>query len=67
MRFAGTRSVLSRGSEGRRLSFGGIHATLYANETQSLGGAQAVVKSDGDVAWPLELTAAVGAQPRQAR
>jgi hypothetical protein len=31
--------------------FGGIHATLYPNEAQQLGGAHAVVKGDGDVVW----------------
>src|SRR6188768_3273222 len=35
--------------------FGGIHATLYPDEAQSLGGAHAVVKGDGDVVWPLVL------------
>ncbi len=31
--------------------FGGIHATLYPEEAHDLGGAHAVVKGDGDVAW----------------
>ncbi len=31
--------------------FGGIHATLFPEEPHSLGGAHAVVKGDGDVAW----------------
>jgi radical SAM superfamily enzyme YgiQ (UPF0313 family) len=31
--------------------FGGIHATLYPAEPPELGGAHAVVKGDGDVAW----------------
>ena len=31
--------------------FGGIHASLYPEEAQNLGGAHAVVKGDGDVAW----------------
>ncbi|MEA2343755.1 MAG: hypothetical protein QOF63_1924, partial [Thermoanaerobaculia bacterium] len=31
--------------------FGGIHATLYPEEPHSLGGAHAVVKGDGDIAW----------------
>ncbi|HTM52220.1 MAG TPA: radical SAM protein [Bryobacteraceae bacterium] len=31
--------------------FGGIHATLYPHEAAELGGAHAVVKGDGDVAW----------------
>ncbi len=40
---------------GATVVFGGIHATLYPGEAQSLGGAHAVVKGDGDVAWPLVL------------
>ena len=35
--------------------FGGVHATLYPDEALSLGGAHAVVRGDGDVAWPLAL------------
>ncbi len=31
--------------------FGGIHATLYPEEPHTLGGAHAVVKGDGDIAW----------------
>ncbi len=31
--------------------FGGVHATLYPEEAFDLGGAHAVVKGDGDVAW----------------
>ena len=31
--------------------YGGIHATLYPDEAIELGGAHAVVKGDGDVAW----------------
>jgi radical SAM superfamily enzyme YgiQ (UPF0313 family) len=40
---------------GATVIFGGIHATLYPDEAQSLGGAHAVVKGDGDVAWPRVL------------
>ncbi|HKT79839.1 MAG TPA: radical SAM protein [Vicinamibacterales bacterium] len=35
--------------------FGGIHATLYPDEARTLGGAHAVVRGDGDLAWPLAL------------
>src|SRR5438034_618827 len=35
--------------------FGGIHATLYPQEALDLGGAHAVVKGDGDVAWGRAL------------
>ena len=38
-------------AQGAWVVFGGIHATLYPDEPQSLGGAHAVVKGDGDVAW----------------
>jgi radical SAM superfamily enzyme YgiQ (UPF0313 family) len=31
--------------------YGGIHATLYAEEAMKLGAAHAVVKGDGDIAW----------------
>jgi radical SAM superfamily enzyme YgiQ (UPF0313 family) len=31
--------------------YGGIHATLYPEESFDLGGAQVVVKGDGDVVW----------------
>jgi radical SAM superfamily enzyme YgiQ (UPF0313 family) len=31
--------------------YGGIHATLYPEEAQQLGGAHAVVKGDGDIVW----------------
>jgi radical SAM superfamily enzyme YgiQ (UPF0313 family) len=50
--------VLARG-RGATVIFGGVHATLYPDEALSLGGAHAVVKGDGDVAWPLVLEDAV--------
>ena len=31
--------------------YGGIHATLFPEEAHELGGAHAVVKGDGDLAW----------------
>ena len=42
-------------ARGAIVVYGGIHATLYPEEAQSLGGAHAVVKGDGDVAWPIVL------------
>ena len=42
-------------ARGATVVFGGIHATLYPDEALELGGAHAVVKGDGDVAWPLVL------------
>jgi radical SAM superfamily enzyme YgiQ (UPF0313 family) len=45
-------------ARGATVIFGGIHATLYPEEAQRLGGAHAVVKGDGDVVWPIVLEAA---------
>jgi radical SAM superfamily enzyme YgiQ (UPF0313 family) len=42
-------------ARGARVVYGGIHATLYPEEAQSLGGAHAVVKGDGDQIWPVVL------------
>ncbi len=36
--------------------FGGIHATLYPEESHELGGAHAVVKGDGDAIWGQVIT-----------
>jgi radical SAM superfamily enzyme YgiQ (UPF0313 family) len=36
--------------------FGGIHATLYPEEAFELGGANVVVRGDGDLAWGQVLT-----------
>lgn len=35
--------------------FGGIHATLYPDEAREHGGAHAVVRGDGERAWPAAL------------
>jgi radical SAM superfamily enzyme YgiQ (UPF0313 family) len=40
---------------GAYVIYGGIHATLYPEEAAQLGGAHAVVKGDGDVAWGRAL------------
>ena len=44
------------GREARRrgafVVYGGIHATLFPDETQSHGGAHSVVTGDGDLVWP---------------
>jgi tRNA A37 methylthiotransferase MiaB len=45
---------IARG-RGAYVIFGGIHATLYPEEALELGGAHAVVKGDGDVAWAKAL------------
>jgi len=45
---------MARG-QGAYVIFGGIHATLYPDEALELGGAHAVVKGDGDIAWGRAL------------
>src|SRR3954466_2023730 len=40
---------------GATVVFGGIHPTLYSEEAFERGGAHAVVKGDGDLAWPDAL------------
>ena len=47
------RSARERGST---VVFGGIHATLYPEEAFERGGAHAVVRGDGDLAWGAALT-----------
>ncbi len=42
-------------ARGATVVFGGIHATLYPGEAHDLGAADAVVRGDGDVIWPLVL------------
>ncbi|CAN5590791.1 radical SAM protein [soil metagenome] len=42
-------------ARGAVVIYGGIHATLYPEEALEIGGAHAVVKGDGDVAWPQVL------------
>ena len=41
---------------GARVIFGGVHATLYPEEAFERGGAHAVVRGDGDLAWGIALT-----------
>src|SRR6195256_16073 len=48
---------------GAYVVFGGIHATLYPEEAVELGGAHAVVKGDGDVAWARVLKDCVQGKP----
>ena len=40
---------------GATVVFGGIHSSLYPQEAFELGGAHAVVKGDGDLAWGQAL------------
>ncbi len=49
---------------GAYVVFGGIHATLYPEEAQQLGGAHAVVKGDGDRVWASVLADCVKGTPQ---
>lgn len=51
---------------GAHVVYGGIHATLFPEEAERLGGAHAVVTGDGEVAWPRVLADCVAGtlQPR---
>jgi radical SAM superfamily enzyme YgiQ (UPF0313 family) len=52
-------------ARGARVVYGGIHATLYPEEAIELGGADAVVKGDGDIAWGEAIDGCLnGAGPR---
>jgi radical SAM superfamily enzyme YgiQ (UPF0313 family) len=48
---------------GAYVIFGGIHATLFPEEAIELGGAHAVVKGDGDLAWPRVLADCQAGKP----
>ena len=49
---------------GARVIFGGVHASLYPEESIELGGAHAVVKGDGDLAWGEALADCANGGPR---
>jgi radical SAM superfamily enzyme YgiQ (UPF0313 family) len=50
-------------ARGAYVVFGGIHATLYPDESRDLGGAHAVVTGDGDHAWPRVLRDCAAGDP----
>ena len=50
-------------ARGAYVVYGGIHATLYPDEAHEKGGAHAVVKGDGDVAWGTVLDACAAGAP----
>ncbi|HEY7617899.1 MAG TPA: radical SAM protein, partial [Terriglobales bacterium] len=52
-------------ARGAWVVFGGIHATLYPEEAQDLGGAHAVVKGDGDTAWSAVLADCARGMPQK--
>jgi radical SAM superfamily enzyme YgiQ (UPF0313 family) len=43
-------------ARGAWVVFGGIHATLFPDESREHGGAHAVVRGDGDVMWKLAVS-----------
>ena len=51
--------------QGAWVVFGGIHATLYPDEPHALGGAHAVVKGDGDVAWGQAVADCIAGAPKR--
>jgi tRNA A37 methylthiotransferase MiaB len=50
---------------GARVVYGGIHATLFPEEAHESGGADAVVKGDGEVAWAHVLEDCARGTPRR--
>jgi radical SAM superfamily enzyme YgiQ (UPF0313 family) len=48
---------------GAYVVFGGIHPTLYPDESRELGAAHAVVKGDGDLVWSTVLAHCRQGQP----
>ena len=55
---------LSR-ERGAWVIYGGIHATLYPEESHELGAAHAVVKGDGDVVWSAVLADCAQGAPQR--
>jgi radical SAM superfamily enzyme YgiQ (UPF0313 family) len=51
--------------QGATVIYGGIHATLFPEESFQLGAADAVVKGDGDVAWGQALRDCAGEGPQK--
>jgi hypothetical protein len=49
---------------GAYVIFGGIHSTLFPEEAHQLGGAHAVVKGDGDIAWAKVLADCIQGVPK---
>ena len=50
-------------ARGAWVIYGGIHATLYPEEALERGGAHAVVKGDGDIAWGRVVTDCLAGKP----
>ncbi|MEE2636843.1 MAG: radical SAM protein [Acidobacteriota bacterium] len=51
-------------ARGAWVVYGGIHATLYPEEAHERGGAHAVVKGDGDIAWGLAIEDCANGAPK---
>ncbi len=51
-------------ARGAWVVYGGIHASLYPEEAHERGGAHAVVKGDGDVAWGLAIEDCANGAPK---
>ncbi len=45
--------------------YGGIHATLYPEEAHEQGGANAVVRGDGDIAWGTAIEDCANGEPKR--
>ena len=52
-------------ARGAHVVFGGIHATLYPEEAHERGGAHAVVRGDGDIAWAQVLADCTAGKPNR--
>jgi len=52
-------------SRGAWVVYGGIHATLFPEEALDRGGAHAVVKGDGDVAWGRVVADCLAGKPER--
>src|SRR3954463_8536306 len=50
---------------GAYVVFGGIHATLYPEEAHEIGGAHAVVRGDGDIAWGGAISDCASGEPQR--
>ncbi len=50
---------------GARVIYGGIHATLYPDESFELGSADSVVTGDGDEAWPQAVRDCANGSPQR--
>ena len=52
-------------ARGAWVVYGGIHATLYPEEAHEQGGAHAVVRGDGDIAWGTAIEDCASGEPKR--